>query len=232
MEANTAFSEDDLVPISALQHFLFCDRQAGLIHIDQVWADNALTVEGKHLHERVDSMEPELIRDVLVRRGVAIRSLHLGVTGKADVLEFHRVGGEAGIRLPGHDGSWRVVPIEYKRGRPKSHRADEIQLCAQALCLEEEFQTGISTGYLFYGRTRRRAEVDLDEELRELTRLTAAAVHRMLASGRVPVRQRTSRCRHCSLLEVCLPPGRTTPRSAREYLDLSLGDAAPDGTAP
>lgn len=227
-EGRAMFEEDDLVPLSALQHFLFCDRQAGLIHIDRVWVDNALTVEGKRLHETVDAMEPELKRGNVIRRGVALRSFRLGVTGKADLLEFRPVAGDApGVSVSGLDGRWRVVPVEYKRGRPKNHRADEIQLCAQAICLEEEFGAGLTFGYLFYGRTRRRARVDFDEDLRRLTESTAFALHRMLRSGRVPVRRRQTKCKNCSLLDVCLPPGRRALSSARSYLDLVFDDDRP-----
>jgi CRISPR-associated exonuclease Cas4 len=222
--------EDDLVPLSALQHYLFCDRQAALIHMDRVWVDNALTVEGSHLHESVDSMEPELRGGILIRRSVAIQSSRLGVTGRADVIELHPAKEPtAGAAVPGLAGRWRVVPIEYKRGRPKSHRADEIQLCAQAICLEEEFGIGITQGYLFYGRTRRRTRIEFDGDLRALTEATAQSVHEMLRSGSIPIRHRQTKCRSCSLIEICLPPGRRTLSSARSYLDVTLGRSTRDG---
>jgi CRISPR-associated exonuclease Cas4 len=226
------FEEDDLVPISALQHFLFCDRQAALIHLEQVWVDNALTVEGTHLHESVDSRVPELKRGTLIRRGVTLRSLQLGVTGRADVVEFHpSPGGPSGIRLAGEDGLWKAVPVEYKRGRPKAHRADEVQLCAQAICLEEEFATEIDSGALFYWRTRRRQGVRFDQDLRALTEATARSVQRMFAEWRIPVRSRMAKCKHCSLVEVCLPRGRMQSRSSRSYLNGIVADLTPDPEA-
>jgi CRISPR-associated exonuclease Cas4 len=219
------FEEDDLLPLSALQHYLFCDRQAGLIHLDRIWVDNALTVEGKHLHESVDSMQPESKRGILIRRGLMIRSFRLGVTGKADVVEFEPVDGpDPGCTLPSLDGRWRLIPVEYKRGRPKSHRADEVQLCAQAMCLEEEFQTEVRFGFLFYGRTRRRERVGFDQELRALTEEAAIGLHRMVRSRSVPVRPLQAKCSRCSLVHACLPPSRAARRSARRYLDGILDE--------
>jgi CRISPR-associated exonuclease Cas4 len=137
------YVEDDLLPISALQHLLFCERQCALIHVEQVWAENRLTVEGRHLHERVDGGEHETRGGLRTARALPIRSLRLGLAGRADVVEFHASEGAAGPP--------RVVPVEYKRGRPKSHRADEVQLCAQALCLEEMLGVHVAAGALFYG---------------------------------------------------------------------------------
>src|ERR1700681_2652308 len=134
------FTEDDLLPLSALQHLLFCERQAALIHLEQMWAETGLTVEGTHLHERVDNARGESGGDVRIARALPLRSLRLGLSGRADLVELHLVSadtsGEPGAVLPGISGEWRPFPVEYKRGRPKAHHADEVQLCAQALCLE------------------------------------------------------------------------------------------------
>ncbi|MDH5589802.1 MAG: CRISPR-associated protein Cas4 [Gemmatimonadota bacterium] len=219
--AGSMFDEDDLLPLSALQHMVFCERQAGLIHLEQTWADNAYTVEGDHLHRIVDGMSSDLRSDVLTRRGVTLKSFRLGVIGRADVVEFHsvdRVDSE-GVCLPGRTGRWRPVPVEYKRGRPKAHRADEVQLCAQAMCLEEAFAVAVGTGVLFYGRTRRRSEVILSAELRALTERTAERLHTMMRSGRTPVCARTEQCDRCSLEPVCLPPSKSSKPSVRAYLD-------------
>jgi CRISPR-associated exonuclease Cas4 len=151
--------EDGLIPLSALQHYLFCPRQCALIHVEQMWAEDAATAEGRLLHEKVDAGGGETRPGVRIARSLAIRSLALGVVGKADVVEFH---GRAG----------RPFPVEYKRGRPKSHRADEVQLCAQAICLEEMFGSAVETGALFYGETRRRSAVTFDADLREITART------------------------------------------------------------
>ncbi len=152
--------EDALIPLSALQHYLFCPRQCALIHVEQLWAEDAATAEGQLLHAKADAARPETRPGVRVARGLAVRSLALGVTGRADVVEF---------RAAGADGRGQPFPVEYKRGRPKAHRADEVQLCAQAICLEEMFGLPVPEGALFYGETRRRHPVAFDGELRALT---------------------------------------------------------------
>lgn len=221
------FTEDDLLPLSALQHLLFCERQCALIHLEQIWVENPLTAEGRQLHERVDSGVGESRGDVHLARGLPLRSLWLGLSGKADVVEMHRVlGDEPGANLPGLDGRWRAFPVEYKRGKPKSHRADEVQLCAQALCLEEMLGAPVPAGALFYAQTRRRLDVAFDSSLRQLTEETSARLHRLIASGTTPMPVREPKCDRCSLLEVCMPdaPGK----SARRYLANALRQAAAD----
>jgi len=202
--------EDDLLPLSALQHLLFCERQCALIHIEQVWAENPLTVEGKHLHEQADSGFQESRGDLRIARALPLSSLRLGLSGRSDVVEFHRVGEDA----------WRPFPIEYKRGKPKSHRADEVQLCAQALCLEEMLDVAVPAGALFYGQTRHRLEVAFDTELRRLTEDAAARLHRLIARGVTPAAIREPKCDQCSLLDICMPAAPAA--SARQYLDRSL----------
>lgn len=208
------FAEDDLLPLSALQHLLFCERQCALIHIEQVWAENRLTVEGRHLHERVDGGTGETRGTLRIARGLALRSLRLGLAGRADAVEFH-----AGAAP---DGAGLVVPVEYKRGRPKSHRADEVQLCAQALCLEEMLDVRIPAGALFYGTPRRRTEVAFDDELRSLTEATAARLHALIASGVTPRAVREPKCESCSLLDLCLPDAIARGGSAQAHTDRSL----------
>jgi CRISPR-associated exonuclease Cas4 len=216
------FDEDDLLPLSALQHLIFCERQCALIHIEQVWADNPLTVEGGLLHERVDSAVVESRTGVRFARRVALHSLRLGVTGKADVVEFHRVGDDQpGAILPGVAGHWVPFPVEYKRGRPKLDESDRVQLCAQALCLEEMLYVPAPAGALFYGRTRRRFDVAFDVDLRARTEAACARLHDLLASGRTPVAVREPKCARCSLLDICKPDAPR--RSARDYLDAALG---------
>src|SRR4051812_29295938 len=186
-----SFTEDDLLPLSALQHLLFCERQAALIHVEQLWAENPLTVQGRQLHEKVDSAAGESRGDVRVARSLPLRCLRLGLSGRADLVELHRVSddddaGEPGAVLPGVAGRWRPFPVEYKRGRPKPYHADEVQLCAQALCLEEMLGTPVPAGALFYGQTRRRHDVPFSEALRGETEEAAARLHRLLASGVTP----------------------------------------------
>lgn len=189
------FSEDELLPLSALQHLLFCERQCALIHIEQAWAENRLTAEGRILHERVHEREDESRGDVRIARGLRLRSLKLGLTGMADVVEFHRQA----------DGRWTPFPVEYKRGKPKPDERDTIQLCAQALCLEKMLGAAIPDGALFYGVTRRRQDVAFTAELRALTAETAARLHRLLKNGVTPPAVYEKKCDNCSLKKLCLP---------------------------
>ena len=227
------FTEDDLLPLSALQHLLFCERQAALIHLEQMWAENRLTVEGTHLHERVDNAPGESRGDVRIARALPLRSLRLGLSGRADLVELHLVSadtsGEPGAVLPGISGEWRPFPVEYKRGRPKAHHADEVQLCAQALCLEEMLGTPVPAGALFYGETRRRHDVRFGEALRRETEEAAARLHRLLASGVTPGPKREPKCDQCSLIDLCLPDAPA--HSARRFLDRMLREAGNESEA-
>ena len=211
--------EREYLPLSGLQHMVFCDRQAALIHVEGLWADNAYTVEGSHLHRIVDEGFPTRAPDLTVLRGLVLQSERLGLIGKADVLELHPAPpGEGADLAPAYPGRWVIRPVEYKRGRPKAHRADEVQLCAQAMCLEEQFGTTVTVGDLFYGEPRRRTEVTFDAELRGLTAEVANVFHALVRSREVPVRPREKRCDRCSLVDLCMPLGRRTPRSVRSYL--------------
>lgn len=201
------YSEDDLLPISALQHYLYCPRQCALIHVEQAWVENVFTAEGRLLHERVDRPQSEARGGVRVAYGLLLRSMRLGLTGKADVVEFH--GESGGRKVP--------FPVEYKRGRPKQKDWDRIQLCAQAMCLEEMLATDVPQGALFYGKTRRREQVAFDERLRGLTAETAHALHELVASGVTPPPVADERCAACSLAGRCLPRAAAGKGSARAY---------------
>ena len=214
------YSEDDLLPISALQHLAFCERQCALIHIEQQWAGNRLTVEGELLHQRVHERETEGRPGLVVARGLRLHSLRLGLSGQADVVEFHASAG--GVRLNGREGLWRAYPVEYKRGRPKPDRTDEVQLCAQALCLEEMLATRIGEGAIFYGQPRRRREVALDAGLREETEQLAVRLHELFRSRRTPAPVFEPKCRNCSLLPLCMPEAVTRPRSVAAYIARHL----------
>lgn len=206
------YPEDSFIPISALQHYLYCPRQCALIHLEQIWTENAYTAEGRLLHERADSGKSETRGDVKTVTGLLLHCRELGLVGKADVVEFHRCG-----------GVWRPYPVEYKRGRPKKHNADRVQLCAQALCLEEMLGLSIAEGALFYGQTRRRQVVAFSEDLREETRRVSTAVHKLLRQGVTPPPLADERCAACSLDRECLPD--TARRSsASRYLE-SLREA-------
>ncbi|MBO9315853.1 MAG: CRISPR-associated protein Cas4, partial [Chloroflexus sp.] len=163
------YTPDELLPLSGIQHFLFCRRQWALIHIEMQWQDNVLTVEGKQLHERVDDpFFVETRRNVIISRSVPVASYTLGLSGICDVVEF--TSSTEGIRLPGREGFHRPTPIEYKRGHPKRDPVDEAQLCAQAICLEEMLAVPIPCGFLYYGKAHRREPVELTEDLRRLVR--------------------------------------------------------------
>jgi len=206
-----ADEEDALIPLSALQHHLFCPRQCALIHVEGIWAEDGATAEGRLLHAKVDAGGNEGRPGVRIARGVALRSLRLGVAGIADVVEFHG-------KPP------RPFPVEYKRGKPKAHRADEVQLCAQAICLEEMFGVEVGEGALFYGATRRRCPVVFDRDLRALTAETAAAARANIAAGRTPPPVHMPACRRCSLESLCLPARLEKPSNVPRWLARQLAD--------
>lgn len=220
------FTDDEMVPLSALQHAVFCPRQCALIHLEGTWTENALTAQGRILHERVDRCGHETRRDIRFATALRLVSHRLGVVGIADMVEFHRVdeGDSAGVLLSGASGKWSPFPVEYKRGKPKMHRADEVQLCAQAMCLEEMLKVKIFAGALFYGETRRRLDVAFDAELRDLTSRTADDVHRLIASGVVPKVEYGKWCESCSLVDVCSPKSQC--KSARLWLARQVEEVA------
>lgn len=208
------FTEDDLLPISALQHLLFCERQCALIHVEGLWAENRLTVEGRHLHRKAHENRVEARGSLRVARGLGLRSLALGLVGTADVVEFHP-GNPPGAPA-------RPFPVEYKRGKPKTHDADRVQLCAQALCLEEMLGVAVPAGALYYGKTRRRREVAFDDRLRALTQTTCERLHQLVASRRTPPAVREPKCESCSLLSLCLPDAIGGRRSASVYFERAV----------
>jgi CRISPR-associated exonuclease Cas4 len=210
------YSEDELLPISALQHLLFCERQCALIHIEQVWEENRLTAEGRLMHERVHEADNETRGDVRIVRGLRLRSLQLGLSGVADVVEFHRA--DSGVRLSGATGLWLPFPVEYKRGRPKAEPWDAVQLCAQASCLEEMLSVVIPAGALFYGATRRREDVAFDERLRSVLRETAERLRLLFEVGTTPQALYEKKCGNCSLLHLCMPRTAGRGKSAASYL--------------
>lgn len=225
VERGEKYSDDELVMISALQHYLFCKRQCALIHLEGVWSENRLTAEGRILHDKVDRRGAETRRALHQATSLRLYSRQLGVTGVADMVEFYQTeeavdaeGRVVAAPLKGLRGFWRPFPIEYKHGRPKSHRADEVQLCAQAICLEEMLGVRVSAGALFYGATRRRCEVDFDEELRSLVGEVAEGVHQLIAGGRTPPAVFGKNCSACSLLDFCQPQVSKARKSARGWL--------------
>ena len=222
------FSEDDLLPLSGLQHLLFCERQWALIHIEQQWEENRLTQEGRVLHEHVHESGTEARPGIIVARGLRIQSLRLGLSGETDVVEFHQTtqAGPNAIQLDGRSGWWGPFPVEYKRGRPKSDQWDEVQLCAQALCLEEKFGVTIPSGALFYGKNRRRTQVPFDAQLRARTEALAARMHELYDARVTPRAIYAPKCENCSLIRRCMPALGKKHASVARYLAGALRDVA------
>jgi len=212
------FSEDELIPLSALQHLLFCERQCALIHIEQAWAENRFTAEGRIMHERVDETGRESRGRVRTVNGLLLRSLRFGLSGKADAVEFHREGEDGS----GDASVWRPFPVEYKRGKPKQNDCDLVQLCAQALCLEEMLGVAVPEGALYYGKPRRRLAVVFDDVLREKTKEAARRLHELISSGRTPQARYEKKCESCSMLSVCMPKVTGAHRSVQRYMAKAL----------
>jgi len=225
----TQYSDDDLLMLSGIQHFAFCRRQWALIHVEQQWVENMRTVEGNHMHERVDDPFASEVRGrVITLRSVSLVSYRLGLYGVADVVEFIRSETDAGVSLDGYSGKWNPLPVEYKRGKPKSDERDEVQLCAQAICIEEMFNANdnyklsLSTGYLFYGETRHRHEVIFNQELRDKVENYARQMHELFEKGTTPLAIYKPHCKACSLIEICNPKAFGNPCTVNDYLKNAL----------
>ena len=213
------FSED-LLPLSGLQHFAFCRRQWALIHLEQQWQENLRTVEGGLLHRRAhDEAARERRGDTLILRGLQVVSHQLGLSGQCDVVEFHAT--PKGVPLQGEEGLWQPYPVEYKRGKPKSHQADELQLCAQAMALEEMLSCDVPRGAIFYASSRRREYVDISPELRAKAADMAREMNEYFRRGYTPKVKPGKHCNACSLKELCLPKlcGRL---SVKSYIESNL----------
>lgn len=231
------YQADELLPLSGIQHFLFCRRQWALIHVERQWQENALTAEGRILHKRADDpFFSERRKGVITARSVPVASYRLGLSGVCDVVEFtpsplpspkmgegvQRTG--EGVKLPGWEGLYLAAPVEYKRGKPKREPSDEAQLCAQAICLEEMLSATIPLGYLYYGQTRHRVAVELSAELRQLVAEMAQEMHAYFQRGYTPRVKPFKGCRSCSLAEVCLPVLQEKVIPASEYIKQNIED--------
>lgn len=216
------YEEDDLLLLSGIQHFAFCERQWGLIHIENQWVENVRTVEGKLLHQRVDDPYFHETRgDVKIIRSIPLVSKTLGLFGMADVLELHREPANSGL-------TYSIV--EYKRGKPKPDDRDKVQLCAQAICLEEMLSVKLSHGYLFYGETKHRHRVEFDETLRSRVRMLAERMHELYAKGETPPPKKGSHCKNCSLYDICVPKLADCSNRIEQYLggilaEMEIGQA-------
>ncbi len=218
------YTVDDLLPLSGIQHFLFCRRQWALIHVERQWQENVLTAEGRIMHQRADDpFFTETRNGVITARSVPIASYRLGLSGVCDVVEF-TISAD-GVKLPGRDGLYLAAPIEYKRGKEKRDHSDEAQLCAQAMCLEEMLSTNIARGYLYYGQTRHRVEVELTAELRNLVQEMADEMHNYFQRGYTPRVKTSKSCRACSLADVCLPVLQEKVMSASKYIKQQIENA-------
>jgi CRISPR-associated exonuclease Cas4 len=211
------YNEDDLLMISALQHLLFCPRQCALIHIEQQWTENRYTAEGRIMHERVDEVGKESRGRIRTVFGLPLRSLRHGLSGRADAVEYHRQGDD-----PAETSFWQPFPVEYKRGKPKMNDSDVIQLCAQALCLEEMLGCAIPEGAIYYGKPRRRMAVIFDDTLREETTRAARRLHELIEGGRTPQARYEKKCDSCSLYTLCMPKVTGVRRSVQGYMAKAL----------
>ena len=210
-----SYNEDDILPISALQHLLFCERQCALIHIEQMWAENLFTAEGQIMHKKVHEVDRESRGVVRVEYSLPLRSLRLGLIGQADVVEFQK-------ETAPDKTIWRPFPVEYKRGKPKRGNWDRVQLCAQALCLEEMLDLEVPAGALFYGRIKRREDVIFDPELCSETEDAANRLHELIESGLTPAAVYSAKCRQCSLNNQCQPKALSKKRSVDDYLKKAV----------
>ena len=224
----TEYTSDDLLPLSGIQHFLFCRRQWALIHVERQWQENALTAEGRIIHKRADDpFFTETRNGVITARSVPVASYRLGLSGVCDVVEFTE--SPEGVKLPNRDGLstlplrgvlrlYLPAPVEYKRGKEKHDHSDETQLCAQAMCLEEMLSVAIPKGYLYYGETRHRVEIEFTSELRTLVKDMSDEMHNYFSRGYTPRVKPFKGCRSCSLADVCLPVLQGKVIAASKYI--------------
>lgn len=213
------YREADFLPLSGLQHMAFCERRWALVQIESIWADNRFTAEGKILHEKAHSGDVESRPGVLVSRTLPVRSFRLGISGQADIVEFHpALPASSGVVVKGRRGLWRPYPVEYKRSRDKAGSfAYRLQLCAQALCLEEMLSTEIPEGAVYDGTTKRRQIVPFDARLRSDVEALASHMHGLFSRGITPVPVLKKACKSCSLVEQCNPAALTRNSSVDAY---------------
>lgn len=214
------YNDEDMLMLSGIQHIAFCERQWALIHLEQVWAENHLTVEGDWLHRKVDDSDfIECRKDTVSLHSINLVSRKLGLYGISDVIELKKADSEKDtITHPYYPGYWYCIPVEYKRGKPKSDNRDEVQLCAQAMCLEEMYNIEISFGFLYYGEIRHRVKVDFGLELRNSVRFFAQMMHQMYQMRQLPIASYKASCKSCSLIETCLPKTFSKIQSVKSYL--------------
>ncbi|GHU54596.1 CRISPR-associated protein Cas4 [Clostridia bacterium] len=214
------YAEEDYLQISGLQHFSYCKRQWAIIHVEKQWIENYFTADGRVFHENVhDPFKKEKRNDLIISRAMPVYSRSLGINGECDVVEFH--ASECGVSLVGQKGLWLPLPIEYKRGKGTSKDSDALQLCAQAICLEEMLACPpIETAYLFYGEPYKRSPVALTEELREKVKTMILKMHEYYQRGHTPKVKPSKSCRNCSMENICL--ANIADKSANNYVKAEL----------
>lgn len=216
------YEEDDYLLLSGIQHYAFCPRQWALIHIDEQWNENYLTAGGRIMHEKAHNGDAiEKRGDLIITRALKVRSVELGISGECDITEFHK--SKAGVSLKGYAGLWLPYPVEYKRGKTKLDDCDRLQLCAQAVCLEEMLCVKIENGALFYGEPRRREVVDFTPELRTKLVKTVDAMHNLFNRKYIPKAVKGKYCKSCSIKDLCLPALENTDKaSVIKYMEMHL----------
>jgi len=205
------YFEEDWIPLSALQHYIFCPRQCALNYVEKVWVENYLTAAGRMMHHKTEEYIKESRNDVILEYGVEIASLDQRVFGMADAVEYQ-------YRTRKKEELLTAIPIEYKRGKAKSDESDTIQLCAQALCLEDMLSLHIEAGFLFYFSNREKIEIGFDCSLRAHTKSCIREVHSLFKTGNVPHANFTQQCKSCSMLDVCFPGSAGRGKSVRRYI--------------
>lgn len=222
------FSLDELIPISTVADMVFCERRAALHFIEGAWEENQFTAEGHILHDKTHELGCEMRKEIRIVRGLRLRSLRLGLSGVADVVEFRYLekvsetapdsNVQLGIAIPGLRGLWKPFPVEYKRSKLKHEKSYEIQLCAQALCLEEMLHVQIDEGAIFYGKSMRRRRVIITDGLRRETKNCSRRMHELVDSTKTPLPVYTKRCENCSLVAECMPKAIARQKSVNRYL--------------
>lgn len=216
------YKEEDYLQLSGIQHFAFCRRQWALAYIELQWQENVRTVEGKLLHEKAhDVTSSEKRGDLIISRAMPVYSRELGISGECDVVEFRRA--EEGIHLVGREGTYEVVPVEYKRGKPKEDNIDILQLAAQVMCLEEMLCCRIPYGYLFYGETKHRKKIEINDTIRQDVKNMFQEMHQYYERRYTPRVKRTKGCNACSLKNICLPQ-LGVQKSANAYINKMLSE--------
>ncbi len=220
------YTDDDLLALSGIQHIAFCERQWALIHIERQWADNLRTVEGQHLHNKVNNpFIFETRKNEVIARSISIVSYRLGLYGIADIVEFEKTENkENTVKIPHKNGFYSPYPVEYKRGKEKKDDRDEVQLCAQAICLEEMFKILINKAYIYYGETCHRKEVELSNTLRARVEELSQKMHDLYKVGITPKADKKKGCKLCSLIDICMPNLNEKKIKIIEYLQKAIDE--------